>query len=86
MARWSKSRHKTPVRIAAAGNEVAGLVALVSAALEPDAIRGYEAAKSYQSLRDVLEQNLYYQLWPEAFCFGLLEQFDVPQIEALTRR
>lgn len=86
VARWSQLRHKAPVRVVAAGNEVCGLVALVSAAVEPDAINGFEAAKSYKSLKDVLEQNLYYQQRPELFCFGLLEHFDLPQIEALTRR
>lgn len=86
VARWSQARHKAPVRIVATGSEVSGLVALVSAALEPEAIRGYEAAKSYKTLRDVIEQNLHYQQRPEVFCFGLLEQFDLPQIEALTRR
>jgi Acetyl xylan esterase (AXE1) len=86
VARWSQARHKAPVRIVAAGSEICGLVAFVSAALEPEAIRGYEAAKSYKSLRDVIEQNLYYQQRPEVFCFGLLEQFDLPQIEALASR
>jgi hypothetical protein len=40
----------------------------------------------YTSLRDVLDQNLYYQQRPEVFCFGLLEQFDVGQMEALARK
>jgi hypothetical protein len=86
VARWSDGRHKAPVRVVSAGSEVCGLVALISAAVEPDAIRGFDAAKSYKSLKDVLEQNVIYQQRPELFCLGLLEQFDVPQIEALTRR
>jgi dienelactone hydrolase len=85
VARWSKQQHQAPVRVVSSGSEVAGLVALVSAALEPDAIHGYEASKSYNSLKDVIEQNLFYQQRPEVFCFGLLEQFDVPQLERLTR-
>ena len=86
VARWSQARHKAPVRVVSAGNEVAGLVALISAAVEPNAIRGFEAAKSYKSLKDVLVQNLIYQQRPEVFCFGLLEQFDMAQIEALVKR
>lgn len=86
VARWSRQRHQAPVRIAAAGNEVCGLVALVTAALEPEAVRGYAAVKTYKSLKEVLEQNLYYQQRPEVFCFGLLEQFDVAGIEALVKR
>lgn len=86
VARWSQARHKVPVRLISAGSEVAGLVAVVSAVVEPEAIRGYEAAKAYRSLRDVLDQNLYYQQRPEVFCFGLLAQFDMPQLEALARQ
>ena len=58
--------------IIAAGGEVCGLVALVSAAVEPTAIQGVETAKSYKSLKDVIEQNVIYQQRPELFCFGLL--------------
>ena len=86
VARWSQQRHKTPVRVVAAGSEVCGLVALVSAAVEPKAIRGVETAKSYKSLKDVIDLNVIYQQRPELFCFGLLEEFDMPQIEALTRK
>jgi len=86
VARWSRGVHKTPVRVVAAGNEVSGLVALVSAAVEPEAIAGFSAAKSYKSLKEVLEQNIIYQNRPELFCFGLLEHFDVPQLEALARQ
>ncbi len=86
VARWSRERHDAPVRIVAAGNEVSGLVALVTAAVAPDAVHGYSAAKSYKSLREVLEQNLYYQQRPEVFCFGLLERFDVAALEGLARR
>jgi hypothetical protein len=86
VARWSRATHKAPVRVVAAGNEISGLVALVSAAVDPDAIVGFTAAKSYKSLKDVLEQNIIYQNRPELFCFGLLEHFDVPQMEALARQ
>lgn len=86
VARWAKQRHNASVELVSAGNEVAGLVALVSAAVEMDAIRDFETAKSHKSLRDVLEQNLYYQQRPEVFCYGLLAQFDIPQIETLARR
>lgn len=85
-ARWAAKQHEAPVRVVSAGGEVAGLVALVSAALEPEVIRGHDAAKSFKSFKDILEQNLIYQQRPELFCFGLLEQFDIPQLEALTRR
>ena len=35
------------------------------------------------SLKEVITQNLSADKTPELFCFGLLEEFDIPQIEAL---
>lgn len=73
------------MRIIAAGGEVSGLVALVSAAADPQAVAGFRAAKAYKSLKDVIDGNVIYAQRPEVFCFGLLEHFDVPQLEALAR-
>ncbi len=35
------------------------------------------------SLKDLIEQGQSFEQSPELFCFGLLEAFDLPQIEAL---
>jgi len=37
----------------------------------------------YKSLKQVINSKLGVNQAPELFCFGLLEQFDIPQLEAL---
>ena len=81
-ARWLKSRHGAPVRLVARGPRTS-LIALVAAALEPDAISGVEVRDSWATLREVLDRNVSAQQMPEMFTFGLLAEFDVPQIEQL---
>ena len=62
------------------------LGALIAAAIEIKAINGHSTKGAYRSLHEILEQNLSVDKTPELFCFGLLEHFDIPQIEALTAR
>ena len=81
-ARWLAARHGGPAAIVARGPRTS-LIALVAAALEPDAISGVELHDSWRTLREVFERNVSAQQMPEMFTFGLLEEFDVPQIEQL---
>ena len=37
------------------------------------------------SLKEVIEGNKGINEWPELFCFGLLEAFDIKQIAALVQ-
>ncbi len=83
-ARWLKSRHGAPVEIVARGPRTS-LIALVAAALEPDAISGVQTHDGWRTLREVLDRNISAQQMPEMFTFGLLAEFDVPEIEALVR-
>ena len=59
------------------------LIAVVAAALEPDAISGVQVHDSWRSLREVLDRNISAEQMPEMFTFGLLAEFDIPQIEQL---
>jgi len=59
------------------------VIALVAAALEPQAIAGVELHGSLGSLKEILEQDATIGQKPELFCFGLLEAFDVKHIAAL---
>ena len=81
-ARWLKARDGAAVTIAANGPRTS-LVALVAAALEPDAIAGVQVQGAWTTLREVLDRNVSAQQMPEMFTFGLLAEFDVPQIEQL---
>jgi dienelactone hydrolase len=81
-ARWLEARHGAPVQIVARGPRTS-LIALVAAALEPDAISGVQVHDGWRTLREVLDRNVSAQQMPEMFTFGLLAEFDIPQIEQL---
>lgn len=81
-ARWLKARDGAPVTLSAVGPRTS-LVALVAAALEPDAIAGVQTQGAWTTLREVIDRNVSAQQMPEMFTFGLLAEFDVAQIEQL---
>ena len=83
IARWSKGRHPSePVTLHAVGPR-SSLFALVAGVLEEKAIAGLVLSGSFKSLKDVITQNKSANQAPELFCFGLLEEFDIPQLTAL---
>jgi dienelactone hydrolase len=78
IARWLK----TPVSVEAFGPR-SSLIASVAGALDRRAIASVNTHGALSSLKDVIRQNLAANNVPELFCFGLLESFDIPQIDAL---
>ncbi len=70
------------VEIVAVGPRT-GLIALVAAAMEPQAIAGLTLHDALGSLKQILERDWSVRQAPELFCFGLLEEFDVLQLAAL---
>jgi hypothetical protein len=85
IARLLAAEHGQPVTLVASGPRCS-LTALVAAALERPAIGRLELHHSLTSLKDVLTQDWTYTQAPELFCFGLLEQFDIPHLVALAGR
>lgn len=57
--------------------------ALVAAALAPECIASLELYEPLGSLKQVIESNWTVQQYPELFCFGLLERFDLASIATL---
>lgn len=82
VARWLDGRGAGPVTITAIGPR-SSLFSLVAAALESRALTGLDLYDSFQSLKEVIRQNLSADKAPELFCFGLLESFDIEQIKGL---
>lgn len=70
------------VSIAASGPRMS-LIALVAAALGDVDLQSLRLHNSLGSLEELIEQNKGMNEVPEAFCFGLLEHFDIPQLTAL---
>ncbi len=82
IAEWAMSEYGGPVQVIASGPRTS-LIALVASGLERKAIRTARLIDSLSSLKQVIEQDLTMTQTPELFCFGLLEQFDIPQLVAL---
>jgi hypothetical protein len=80
---WVKSKYPgQPVTLAAQG-ERSSLGALTAAALHPKHIDRVQLKDGLPTLKQVVEQNYSVDQKPELFCFGLLEQFDIPQLTAM---
>jgi hypothetical protein len=82
IARWQQAAHSQPATIVALGPR-SSLFSLVAAALEPLAIAAVELYGSLGSLKEIIERDGTVDQAPEAYCFGLLEQFDIEQLAAL---
>jgi hypothetical protein len=61
----------------------ASLAALVAAALAPEIIQGARVHGARASLKELIDENITVEKEPDAFCFGLLEYFDIPQLRKL---
>ena len=82
-ARWLSTERKLgPVKLISVGPR-ASVFSTVAAALEEKAIAGLELRNPLGSLKEIIAKNVGVNQQPELFCFGLLEQFDVPQLRAL---
>ena len=82
VAKWLHKQHRDPVGLVAVGPRTS-VAALVAAGLEPESIGDVQLHGCYKSLKQVIESKLGVNRAPELFCFGLLEQFDIPQLEAM---
>ncbi len=84
IARWAHRKNSQPATILALGPR-SSLFTVVAAALEEKAITGVELTSPLKSLHDMINNNWSVDKYPELFCFGLLEAFDLPQLEALVK-
>lgn len=86
IAGWSRKRHPGErITLEATGPRL-GLAALIAAAMAPDEIDGVELHGALGSLKEVIETNRTVEQGPELFCFGLLAEFDIKQLSALTKQ
>jgi len=85
VGRWAASTNENePVTLAAVGPRM-GVTTLVAASQETEAVGCVELTGALGSLKEVIEGNKGVNDWPELFCFGLLEAFDIKQIAALVQ-
>lgn len=82
-ARWASAQHDHRAVTLVALGPVSGTFALVAAGLEEKAVGQVELHGSLGSLKEVIQRNWRAEEYPEMFCFGLLEAFDIKQLAAL---
>ena len=82
VSRWLKAERGAAVKVVSIGPRTS-LMGLTAAALEPEAIAGIEMHEPLSSLKEIVQSDKAVNDAPEYFCFGLLEQFDLPHLAAL---
>ncbi|MBL8826958.1 MAG: acetylxylan esterase [Planctomycetaceae bacterium] len=82
-ARWARETFDTQdVRLLSIGPRTS-VSARVAGAIEPGVFRTVTTRNGLATLKGLVRENKSVIETPELFCFGLLERFDLPQIEAL---
>ncbi|MDP7049979.1 MAG: acetylxylan esterase [Verrucomicrobiota bacterium] len=81
VANWAAGMFKQPVELESVGHRLS--VAARLAAVQSGAISALKLHGPMRSLKEVIRENKGANQMPEMMCFGLLESFDLPQIEAL---
>ena len=81
IADWAAEAYGEPVGLQSVGPRLS--VAARLAAVQTEAIQSVTLHDPMQSLKEVLTENRGANHLPEMMCFGLLEAFDLKQIEAL---
>jgi dienelactone hydrolase len=83
IARWLQAQPGSgPVSVEAIGPR-SSVLALAAAGLEDKAISRLDLRDCPSSLGEMITRNIRFEQRPELCCFGLLEAFDIKQLEAL---
>jgi hypothetical protein len=83
IARWLQAQPRSgPVSVEAIGPR-SSVLALAAAGLEEKAISRLDLRDCPSSLGEMITRNIPFEQMPELCCFGLLEAFDIQQLEAL---
>lgn len=81
MADWAKKEFADSVSLNSIGSRLS--VAARLAAVQTETITSLQLHEPMKSLKEVITGNKGANQLPEMMCFGLLEHFDLEQIEAL---
>jgi hypothetical protein len=81
-AGWLKKEGAKNVSLAVYGPRL-GVAARIAAALDPQAISACKAQDEMRSLSEILEKDMSVNQRPELFCFGLLSNFELADIQRL---
>lgn len=80
IAEWAHTTYGSPVRVESHGPRTS-TIALAAGVLKPETISALDLHDALTSLAEVIDYDWTVQQKPELFCFGLLKQLDLPQLE-----
>jgi hypothetical protein len=84
VAQWARDEFDVPVSILARGWN-ASVAALAAGALaDDDSLESVAAREAPETLKKLVTDRMGYGDAPALYCFGLLPDFDVPQLRALS--
>lgn len=81
-AAWLRDWHSQPVQLVAVGPRTS-TIALAAAAFDSETVSAVALHGAWGSLERLIEENQPVTYAPELFCFGLLREFDLPQLVQL---
>lgn len=82
VAGWMQERGNQPIQLVAVGPRTSA-IALATAAIDSETISSVALHGAWGSLERLIEENQPVTFAPELFCFGLLQEFDLPQLVQL---
>jgi len=84
LVEWACQKYQVPQISLQSQGWNSGIVALTTSGLSPGRIKKINAAEALLDLKVLINQHLDYEDYPALFCFGLLEEFNVPELMALS--
>lgn len=86
IARWSRKQHGGQAISVHAHGPFMTQPALIAAALEPTAIKSTHLHDGQESLKQPIREDVSFEKGVNQYTFGLLQHFDIPQLEVLASK
>ena len=86
LVEWVCQKYQVPQISLQSQGWNSGIVVLAASGLSPGRVKRINATEALVDLKVLINQHLDYENYPALFCFGLLEEFNVPELMALSSR
>ena len=84
LVEWVCQKYQVPQISLQSQGWNSGIVVLAASGLSPRRVKRINATEALVDLKVLINQHLDYENYPALFCFGLLEEFNVPELMALS--
>ena len=84
LVEWVCQKYQVPQISLQSQGWNSGIVVLAASGLSPGRVKRIHATEALVDLKVLINQHLDYENYPALFCFGLLEEFNVPELMALS--